>query len=92
MQGPNVRRLVASKMSTDAVPSGCGIAAAVAFLTDPQKIKSGAAKATEWVNAAMRAIREAGEPNQWKGADDEAIAGMLLNRIEEKKGHRVQAQ
>jgi len=86
MQGPSVKKLIASKMSRDAVPSGGGLADAIAFLTDSEKIRSGAKKATEWVNAAIQAVRDAAEPNPYKNADDETIAGMILKQIEAKKG------
>jgi hypothetical protein len=81
-QGPNVKKLIIRKMSTDAVPKGGGIAAALGFLADPSRIVAGARAATQWVETAIRAVREAAEPNPWKTADDEAIAGEILRGIE----------
>lgn len=88
MQGPNVKKLIAHKMSMDAVPKGGSIVDAVAFLRDPERIKQGAREATEWVQLAIKAVREAAEPNPWKDADDEAIAAEILKRIEQMKGRK----
>jgi hypothetical protein len=85
MQGPNVKKLIAQKMAMDAVPKGGGLAEAIAFISSAESIKSGAAKATQWVNAAIQAVRDATEPNPWKNADDETIAEMLLKEIETKR-------
>lgn len=88
MQGANVKRLIAQKMATDAVLAGGGLADALAFLSRPQAISAGARKATEWVMAAIQAVREAAEPNPWKTAGDEAIAAEILRQINAKKGQR----
>jgi len=85
MQGPNVRKLIAHKMARDAVPSGGGLADALAFLTRKEAIVASARAATEWVALAIRAVREAGEPNPWREASDEEIAGELLRRIGGKR-------
>lgn len=87
---PNVKRLILHKMSHDAIPSEGGIGDALRFLTTPGAMNSGWRKAAEWVAAAIRAVREAGEPNPWKVADDEAIAGELLRKIDERKASRGQ--
>ena len=84
-QGPNVKKLIAHKISLIAVPVGGGIGSALNFLKDPKAIGNAAREATAWVETAIRAIRLAGEPNPWKTADDEAIAGELLAQIEAKK-------
>ena len=84
-QGANVKRLIAQKMATDAVPKDGGLANALAFLSNPQVIVEGARKATEFVMLAIQAVREAAEPNPWKTADDEAIAGEILRQIAERK-------
>jgi hypothetical protein len=82
MQGPNVKKLIARKMSRDAIPDGGGFADGVKFLMDPQRVGKVAREATEWVTMAIQAVRKAAEPNPWKGADDETIAGEILQRIE----------
>ncbi len=87
MQGPNVRKLIASKMSLDAVPAGGSFADTVAFLSSVKNVQDGARKAAMWVNAAIQAVRCAVEPNPYNAADDETIAGVLLKEIEAKKGH-----
>jgi hypothetical protein len=84
---PSVRRLIATKMSGDAVAGG-GVADAISFLSSPEKIKTGVAKATKWVKAAIQAVREASEPNPYRNADDETIAGVILQGIEERKASR----
>lgn len=84
-QGPNVRRLIAHKMSVDAVPKGGGLADAITFLTSPGAIGRAAKEATAWVAEAIRVVRLAVEPNPWKQADDETIAGEILRHIEERK-------
>lgn len=87
-QGPNVKRLIAHKMSLDAVPKGGGVADAMKFLTTPGAIVKSAKEATAWVAEAIRVVRLAAEPNSWKNADDEAIAGEILRQIEARKKQR----
>jgi hypothetical protein len=84
MIGPNVRKLWATKMAKDAIPAGEGLNAGLRFLSSRESIAAGARAATEWTKAALEAIRQAGEPNPWKDASDEEIAGELLRRIEER--------
>lgn len=83
--GPNVRRLWATKMAKDAIPAGSGIDQGLHFLLDTKAFLAGARSATDWTKSAIEAIRNAGDPNPWKEADDEVIAGELLRRIEERK-------
>jgi hypothetical protein len=85
MIGPNVRRLIAHKMSLDAIPAGGGVADGLAFLTDKRKLTEGAERATKWVEGAIQLLRNAAEPNPWKEADDETIAAHLLGQIEERR-------
>jgi hypothetical protein len=42
-------------------------------------------KAKEWVDAAIQTVRGVREPNPWKNATDEEIAGELLRQIDNKK-------
>lgn len=86
MQGPNVKKLIAHKMSIDAVPANGGFRSAIDFLLDKDRIKRSARDAEEWVQASLLLIRQAAEPNPWKEADDEAIAGELLRQIDERWG------
>ena len=82
--GPNLKKLVAHKMSYDAIPAGGGLADAMAFVTDPEALVSGARRAQEWVQLAIKAVRTAAEPNPWKNADDETIAEEILKQLEAK--------
>lgn len=86
IQGPNVKKLIVRKMSLIAVPAGAGIGSALNFLTDPGAIGAAAREATEWVEMAIRLIREASGDNPWKDRSDEEIAGELLGRIGEREG------
>lgn len=83
--GPNVKRLAIHKMSLDAVPPGGGAKDAVAFLSDPKRLTDSAREAQAWAEAAVRAVREASDPNPWRTADDEAIAAEILRQIESRK-------
>ena len=88
--GPNVRRLIAHKMSLDAIPTGTKepLAEGANFLLDKQRLLSSAKAAAAWVKEAFKSIREAAEPNPWKGADDETIASYLLDQIAERQRAR----
>lgn len=83
--GPNVKKLIAHKMSLDAVPRGGGFNDALGFLSDKDNITDGARRAKQWVQLAIVTLRQAAEPNPWKDADDEAIAGEFLRKIEERQ-------
>lgn len=86
VQGPNVKRLIAHKMSVDAIPKGGGIADALAFLSSPQHIVASAKAATVWVDKVIELIKSA--PDNPYGDDDEAIAAEILRRIEERNSER----
>ena len=81
--GPNVKRLIAHKVSLDAVPRGGGLVDAVAFLKDTERLSACTHEAIAWVEAALEAVKAA--PGNPYGDDDEAIAGELLRRIETRK-------
>jgi hypothetical protein len=83
-QGPNVKRLIVAKMSRDAIPAGGGVADGIKFLSDPTAVLAGARVATQWVEEAIRLVREAADPNPWRQADDEAIAAEVLRRLGER--------
>ena len=83
--GPNFKKLLIHKMSLDAVPAGGGVGSALKFLSDPQGMAKSSRAAKEWVESAIMLIRTAAEPNEWKNATDEEIAGELLRRIDERK-------
>jgi hypothetical protein len=68
-------------MSLDAIPKGGGFADGLAFLSNKQNVIDSAARARAWVKVALRAVREARDPNPWRLSDNEAIAGYLLEQI-----------
>lgn len=82
--GPNMKKFVIRRMSVMAVPAGEGLSSAIEFLMKPGALGSGFKQAMEWCDAAIAAIRGAGEPNPWKNATEEEIAGELVRRIEAK--------
>jgi hypothetical protein len=81
-QGPNVRKLIIHKMSLIMVPDGGGIYSAIEAMATPGRIGEVAREATQWAEAVLALVRTA--PDNPYG-DDEAIAGEILRRIEEKK-------
>lgn len=78
-------KLAILKASRDAIPDGAGFAAGIQFLSTPDKFKTAMKAAYEWSHQAIRVVREAAEPNPWKDADDETIAGELLRQIDERE-------
>lgn len=81
-QGPNVRKLIAHKMSLLMVPPGIGNKAfshAMGELTKPGNLVEIAKEATRWVEAALAAVKAA--PDCPFGNDDEAIAKEILDRV-----------
>ena len=85
IQGPNVKKLIIQKMSTDAVPSGGGLKDAVEFLSFKDRIINGVKVATKFVEESIKAVREAADPNPWRAATDEEIAGEILRQVERKR-------
>lgn len=84
--GPNVRRLIARKMSLLAIPPGSGkdsMALGVEMFTNRGKFTSIAAEASAFVAAAIKVMKTA--PDNPYGDDDEAIAGAILKGIEERE-------
>lgn len=86
--GPNFKKFVLHKMSKDAIPDGGGLAAGVEFLSTPGRIGEGFRAAVEWCDAAVKAVRGAGNPNPWRESSEEEIAGVLVEKIEERKAKR----
>lgn len=83
--GPNVKRLIAHKMATDAIPANGGFADGLRFLSSAESIRNGCRAATAWVQDAIAAVKAA--PDNPFG-DDEAIAGEILQQIEARKAGR----
>ena len=82
--GPNAKKLLAHFIALHAVPSGSGIDAALAFLTNEERRLGAAQAAVEHTQAAIDVVKTA--PDNPYGDDDEAIAGAILKRIDELKG------
>jgi hypothetical protein len=79
IQGPNVRKLIAHKMSLLMVPKGAGLAGALKSMVTPGAIGNFAREATQWVETALAAVKAA--PGNPYGDDDEAIAVEILGRL-----------
>lgn len=84
--GPNVKRLIAEKMSIDAIPKGGGLADGLKFLSSKESIVGGFRTAATWVQAALQSVRNSAEPNQFKNASDEEIAAEIIRKMEAKRG------
>lgn len=82
--GPNMRRLLAARMSRLAIPDGGGFVDGLAFFFDKDKRRQVIIDAENWVTAAIFIVRTAPEPNPWREADSEAIAGEILRRVDER--------
>ncbi len=82
--GQNIRRLIAYKMAVDAIPQGGGFEDGLKFLSSREAVITGAQQASIWVRAAINVLRLAAEPNPWKDADDETIAGEVLRQVDER--------
>lgn len=82
MTRPNVNKLIARKMAIDAIPSGGGLADGLKFLARAESIMDGHAKAKEWVEHAIAAVK--GAPGNPFGDDDEAIAAEILSQIDKR--------
>lgn len=86
---PNIKKLIIHKSSMDAIPPGGDIADGVKFLTEPGRLVKSMRDSSEWVDAVILAVRYAGEPNPWKSASDEEIAGEILRRIEKRRAEKL---
>lgn len=86
IQGPNVKKLIAHKISLDAIPAGGGFGDGLQFLLDKERLIATAKAATAWVSDAIALVKTT--PNNPWGDDDEAIAGEILRQIDERKARR----
>ena len=82
--GPNMKRLVIKFIAVDTYPVG-GIAAAIAFLQDRDRMRDAARRAFTDAVTAVAAVRSAPDFASLNLPDDgeETIAGMLVAKIEE---------
>lgn len=84
--GPNVRKLICHKISLLAVSPNGGMQDALNALTQPGRLLALAREATNWVNAAILAVKSA-KDNHF-GDDDEAIAAAILKGVDDLKSKR----
>lgn len=83
--GPNVKRLIAARMAVLAIPPNGDFMDGVRFLTDPGAVARAAREAQAFASDAIAAMRSAADPNPWRDATDEEIAGEILRAVEERK-------
>lgn len=86
--GPSQKKLICERIAQLAIPDGGGFQAGIDFLLDPAKVKTTAQAATTWVAQAITLVRTAAEPNPWKTATDEEIAGEILSKLAAKRGRK----
>jgi hypothetical protein len=80
--GPNVKKLIAARMSVLAIPprSSNPLAAGIALLSNPAALASAGKQATAEILASIDAVKAA--PDNTLGTDDEVIAAELLRRAD----------
>jgi hypothetical protein len=83
--GPNVARLIAHRMVAEAIPPGGGITDGVRFLTNREAVVRAQREAEAFARDAIAVVRTAADPNPWRDASDEAIAGEILRAADERK-------
>jgi hypothetical protein len=81
---PNVEKLILRKVAHDTIPTGKGLIAAVEFISDRERLAKAAAEASEWAMRMIQSVRDAEEPNIWKRATDEEIAGEIMRMVERR--------
>lgn len=80
--GPHVRKLICHRAAQLLIPPGGRLADLGAGLVLPARISNAAREAAEWAQAVIRAVK-ATPDNPW-GDDDEAIAGEILRRLQQR--------
>lgn len=84
--GPNVRKLVARKMSLIMIPPDGNLSDAMNEMAKPGRIGEAAQEAAAWVNSAIALVKST--PDNPHGDDDEAIASVILGGIEDIKAKK----
>lgn len=77
--GKNMKRLLAVRVSREAIPPGGGFAAGLDFLMNPERMKEVTRQSLEWCDQAIAAVRAA--PDNPYGDDEETIAGVILAQL-----------
>lgn len=87
--GPNVKKLISHRMAQLMIPEGADNpwVAGMRALSSPAKVRAYALEATRWVAAALAVVKTA--PDNPYGDDDEAIAGHILQGIEERRSQMM---
>lgn len=75
--------LMAHKMALDG--SREGFAGALKMLSSKESIRDAAIAAKKWCVEAIGAVRNAGDPNQWRNSTDDEIADEILRQLEAKR-------
>ena len=86
---PNIKRLWTTVMARNAIPAGGGFYDGLKFLSSKESVSKGAREAEKQVKEMIDLVRNAKAPNPYKDFDDEDIAKMLINKIEERKREKV---
>jgi len=82
--GPNMTRLIASFIPINAIPRGGGLKDGIKFFSDPVYRQSVMDKSEADALESIRVIHSAID-DPYKDYDDEVIAGILLDKIQERK-------
>lgn len=81
----SVKKLIALKMSRDAIPKNGTIKDGLDFLLDKNRLNNSCKEAKKWVKDAISVLRQAKEPNPYKNLSDDDIADFILKEVEKKK-------
>lgn len=86
--GPNMRKLFSEFIARETIPTGTknGLADAVEFFTNENRRNQVLLKAKSGMENAIAAIKSA--PDNPYGDDDEVIAGILLEKIKERRNEQ----
>ncbi len=87
MPSPNLHKLLTEFISVEAVPLGVRAPheAALAYFTDDERRREITASARAKMQRAINAVRNASDPNPWRNATEEEIAGEILQGIEKRR-------
>lgn len=78
--GPNMKRLLAVKVSRDAIPSGGGFADGLSLFLEPGKLAAVSRNALAWIDEAISAVKAA--PDNPYGDNEETIAAAILEKLD----------
>ena len=88
--GPNVTKLITKFIARTAIPAGGGLADGLEFFTNPEHRKQVLAKAEADAIKLIQIIKDT--PDNPYGDDDEVIAAVLVEKLDErtnaKRRHR----